>query len=92
MDEPLSLVCLVNEVVQHSLGNLEIGNYPVPERFDRHNIRRRSAQHLFSLIADGLYLSRLSVKGYDRRFINDNAFAIGVNQCVRRAEIDGQVG
>jgi len=44
---------LLDEVAQHRLGNLEVGDDPVFHRANGHDITRGTPEHLFGLLADG---------------------------------------
>ena len=49
----VAVVRLLDEVGQHLLGDLEIGDDAVLHRFDRHDVARRPAEHLLGVPANG---------------------------------------
>src|SRR5262249_6555819 len=82
MHHHLAVVRLLNEVVQHLLGDLEVGDYTVFHRLDGHDIAGRAAQHLFGFLADGFDFACVFVDGDDRWLVDDDALALGVDQRV----------
>ena len=47
-----AVVHLANEMAQHRLGNLEIGNHPVLQRTHRNNVRRSAAEHALGFVTN----------------------------------------
>jgi hypothetical protein len=76
-----------NKVLQHLLGDREIG--------DCGDIPRGTAQHVLGLHADRLDNTAASpgvfTNSYNRRLIEHDAMPSGVNQGVGRAKVNGQV-
>jgi hypothetical protein len=91
VNEHLPAVGLLNEVVEHALGDLEVGNDAVLHRADGDDVARSAAEHLLGFLADGFHLSVVLVDGDDGGFIDDDAFAAGEDEGVRRAEVNGKV-
>ena len=89
MDQHFAVMRLLDEVVQHLLGDLEVGDDPVFHRLDGYDIAGRTAQHLFRLFAHGFHFAGILVDGHDRRLVYHNAFAARIHQRIRSSEIDG---
>ena len=87
----VAVVRLLDEVGQHLLGDLEVGDHAVLHRLDGHDVARRAAEHLLGLLADGLDAAVHLVDGDDRGFVDDDALAARVDARVGGAEVDGQV-
>ena len=85
------LVHLLDEVAQHLLGHVEVGDDAVLERPDGRDVARRAAEHPLGLDADGVHLAVALVDRDDRRLGEDDAAAADVHECVRGAEVDGHV-
>ena len=49
-------------------------------------------EHLLGFLADGFHFTGVLVDGDDGRLVDDDALALGEDQCIGRAEIDGQIG
>src|SRR5438270_631577 len=75
MHQHLAPVRLLNEVIQHALGDFEVGDHAILHRLDGDNIARRAPEHLLSLFADGFDLTRILVDGDNGRLIDDDAFS-----------------
>ena len=52
----LRLVRLADEVAEHPLGRLEVGDDAVAHRLDRGDVAGRAAEHLLGFVADGFDL------------------------------------
>ena len=91
MHHHFAVVRLLNEVVQHLLGDLEIGDYAVFHRLDGHDVAGCAAQHFFGFLADRLDFASVLVDGDDRGLVDDDAFALRIYQRIGRAQIDGKV-
>src|SRR5262249_27212286 len=88
------VVRLVDEMAEHRLRHLEIGDDPVLHRTDGDNVAGRSPEHLLGLFADGkdLLCARCAaLDGDDGRFVRDDAFPSYEGQRRRSSEIDGKV-
>ena len=84
-------VGLADEVRQHLLGRLEVGDDAVAHRLDRRDVARRAPEHLLGLGADRLDRAGGVVDGHDRRLADDDARAAREDAGVGGAEIDGEV-
>ena len=82
---------LLDEVVQHLLGVLEVGDDPVLHGADGDDVPGRPAEHLLRLLAHRLHPPRLLVHGDDGGLADHDSLAPGVDQGVRGAQIDGEV-
>ena len=85
---------LTDEMLDHFLGHLEVGDDAVSQRADGLNIARRAAEHLLGFVADGQDMLAAFDFGerYDRGLVEDNAAAFDIDQRIRRPQIDGHVG
>ena len=88
-DRPV--VRLLDEVGQHLLGDVEVGDDAVLHRLDGDDVAGRAAEHLLGFTADGLDAAVQLVDRDDRRLVDDDALALGVDAGVGRAEVDGEV-
>jgi hypothetical protein len=61
------LVHLLDEVAEHLLGDVEVGDDAVLERADRGDRARRAAEHPLRLDADRVHLAGALVDRDDRR-------------------------
>ena len=87
---------LVDEVLQHLLGNSEIGDHAVLQGTNGRDVARGATQHQFRLATDGgdtLRSARSTILAdrNHRGFVQDDPLATHVNQCVSRAQVDGQI-
>ncbi len=91
MHQHLAVVRLLDEIVEHLLGDFEVGDDAIFHGLDSHDVAGRAAQHLFGLFADGLDLARVLVDGDDRGLIHHDALAPCVDQRVGRPQVDGKI-
>jgi hypothetical protein len=91
LGEPAAPVHLLNEVPEHSLGYVEVGNYSVFQRPYRDNISWSPADHSLSFKADRDNLAGIRVKRDYRRFIEDDPATSDIHKRVRGAEVDSHV-
>ena len=82
---------LLDEVIEHLLGDLEVRDDAVLHRTDGDDVARRAPEHLLGLRADGLDAVGDVVDGHDRRFANDDSLAPREDERVRRPQVHGQV-
>ena len=82
---------LADEVPQHRLGDVEVGDHAVAQRPDRPDRRRRPADHPARVGADGVDVAAAIVDGDDRRLEDDDPFAADEDERVRGPEIDRQL-
>jgi hypothetical protein len=88
---PAILVHLLDEVAEHLLRHLEVGDDAVLERPDGGDRARRAAEHPLGLDAHGVDLARALVHRHDGRLGEHDAAAAHVHEGVRGAEIDRHV-
>ena len=67
---------LLDEVVQHLLGDFEVGDDAILHRLDGHDVARRAAQHLLGFFAHGLDFSGVLVDGHDGGLVHHKAFDV----------------
>jgi hypothetical protein len=84
-------VDLLDEVAEHPLRHVEVGDDAVLQRADRLDVRRGAADHPLGLGADGQNLLVLRVYRDHGRFVQDYSSAADVNERVRGAKVDSHV-
>jgi len=84
-------VDLVDEVLDHLLGHVEVADDPVAQRPDRDDVGRRPADHPLGLGADGQDALGLGIDRHDGRFAHDDAAVADVHQRVGGPEVDPDV-
>src|SRR5215218_3455494 len=78
----------LQEVAQHLLGHVEVGDDAVLHRPDGDHTLRRTTEHALRLEPDPFDLLALSVDRHDRRLVEDDPLTLDVDQGVRGAEVD----
>ena len=91
MHQHLAVVRLLDEVVQHLLGDFEVGDHAVLHRLDGHDVAGRAPQHLLGFLAHGFHFAGVLVDGHNGGLVDNDALAGRVDQGVGGAEIDGQI-
>ncbi len=78
---------LLDEVLDHLFGHVEVSNNTVTHRADRLDRSWRPAKHQLRVFPNGQYILFAISKMIrnHRRLIQNNAFAFDINQRVRRA-------
>jgi hypothetical protein len=79
---------------EHDLGNVEIGDNPVPERADGFDVAGRSAEHFFRFrtYRQDLFCSPcVAVNGHDGRLTQNYAFSFCIDQRIRCAQVYRQI-
>ena len=89
--ESAALVGLLDEVREHLLGGLEVGDDAVLHRLDGGDVSRRAAEHLLGFDADRLDAAVDFVQGDDGWLADDDAASSCEDAGVGRAEIDRKV-
>ena len=92
MHQHLAAVRLLNEVVQHALGDLEVGDDAVLHGADGYDVAGRAAQHFLGFLADRFHFAIGLIDGDDGGLVHHDAFAFGIDQRVGRAQVNGQIG
>ena len=85
------LVHLLDEVPQHLLGDVEVGDDAVLEGADRRDRARRAPEHPLRLDADGVDVARALVDRDHGRLREHDATAAHVDEGVGGAEVDRHV-
>src|SRR5712691_10940445 len=83
---------LLDEISEHLLGDLEVGDDAVFHWFDGHHVPRCAAQHVLGVFAHRDYFAGVLVDRHDGGLVDDNPFTFGEHQRVGCAYIDRQVG
>ena len=86
------LMGLADEVREHLLRRVEVGDHAVLDRPDGAEMARAAAQHLAGSGADRFDHAADGVEGDERGLVQDDALTLGVDTGVGRAEIDSEVG
>src|SRR2546426_2811033 len=86
-----AVVRLLDEVIEHLLRVLEVGDDAVLHRPDGADVRRCAAQHLLRPLADRLDASRSLIDGDDRGLAQDDPLALRVDQRGGGSEVDGKI-
>ena len=84
---------LVDEVLDHLLGDIDVGDDAVAKRADGFDLVGRLAHHQLGVVADGLDLLDPvdGLDGDDRRLVQDDSAAADVDQRIGGPEIDRHV-
>ena len=82
---------LLDEVAQHLLAHLEVGNDAVFEGPNGLNMIRRAANHALGFETNSDGSTVVGVNRDDRRLVKHNPLATHINQCVRRTEVDRKI-
>ena len=88
---PAVLVHLLDEVPQHLLGDVEVGDHAVLQRPDGADRPRRAAEHALGLDPDGVDLTGAGVDRDHARLAENDPAATHVDERVGRAEIDRHI-
>ena len=91
MHQHLAVMRLLDEIVEHLLGDLEVGDDAILHGLDGHDVAGRAAQHLFGFLAHGLDFAGVLVDGDDGGLIDHDALAPCVHQRVGRPQVDGKI-
>jgi hypothetical protein len=89
----LAAMHLVNEVLDHLLGDVDVGDHAITQRADGLDLVGRLAHHQLGVLADGFHpLDAIyGLNCDDRRLIEDDAPAADVDEGVGRPEVDRHV-
>ncbi len=85
------LVHLLDEVTQHLLRHVEVGDDAVLERADCGDRPGRAAEHPLRLDTDGVHLACALVDRDDRGFREHDPAPSDVHECVRGPEVHGHI-
>ena len=87
----VALVHPLDEVAEHLLADVEVGDHAVLQRTHRHDVARRATEHPLGLRTDRQDVAGARVHRHDRRLVEHDALAPHVDDRVRRSEVDGHV-
>src|SRR5580698_2702847 len=82
---------LLDEIPQHGLGDIEVGDYAVFHRPDGGDISGGATQHSLGLGSDGADFAGDGVERDDRGLAQNDSLVLNVNQRVGGAQIDSDV-
>ena len=82
---------LLDEVLEHRLGDVEVGDDARLHRTDRDDVARRTTEHATRLLTDGQYALRARLNRHHGRFAQHNATIFRINERIRRTEVDTDV-
>jgi hypothetical protein len=85
------LVDLLDEVAEHLLRDVEVGDDTVLERADRRDRPGRAAEHALRLDSDRMHFPGSLVDGDDRRLREDDPAPPHVDERVCSAQVHGHV-
>ena len=86
-----ALVHRADEVVEHLLGDAEVGDDAVVERADGDDVGRGAADHALGLGADGEDLLVDAVDGDDGGLVDDDAAALDHDKRIGGSQVDADV-
>jgi len=81
-------VHLLNEVAQHTLGGVEVGNNPIFQGADRDDVARGTTDHLLGLSTDGQDATGVGVDRHHTGFVQDDAASTDVDQGICRTQVN----
>jgi len=86
---------LSDEVAEHLLRDLEVGDHSVAQRPDGHDVAGRLPQHLLGLQPHGITVEQYFIGTlfdcHHRRLRQDNAFVLDANKGVRCPQVDAHI-
>jgi hypothetical protein len=88
---PTVLVDLLDEVTEHLLGHLEVGDHAVLEGTDRGDRAGRAPEHPLRLDADRVDLAAARVDRHHRGLRENDPTPPDIHQGVRGSEVDRHV-
>ena len=89
--EETALVHLLDEVAEHLLRDVEVGDDAVLQGTNGLDVARRAADHALGLGPDGEHGSAQGVDRDHGRLVQDDATTTHVDERVRRPEVDGHI-
>src|SRR4051794_3950936 len=81
---------LADEMLDHFLGDFEVGDHARAKRPDRAQVVRRLAHHQLRVVADRTHLAHavLELESDDGRLAGDNALTADIDDGIGRPEVD----
>ncbi len=83
----MAIVHLADEMTNHRLSHVKVGNDPVAQGANRGDARRRAADHSLGIVAHSQHLAGLVIDSHYRGLIQDNAASIDTHQSVGSAQV-----
>ena len=86
-----------DELLEHLLGDCEVGNHAVFHGANGFNVARHFAQHGLGLMTDGLQDffalgAAFVANGHHRGLVQNDAFVANKNEGVGCTQVNGQIG
>src|SRR6266850_1279039 len=91
MNKDFPAVCLLNEVRQHFFSHRKVCDNAIFHRTDGDDVARGPAKHVLGLFSYCFDLIGDLVDGDNGRLVHYDATTFGINQSIRRTQVDGQV-
>jgi len=94
LDQRLSSVGLLDEVLEHRSGDFEVGDDSVTQGANGLNAAGRAPEHLFGLAAYRANLPHaalVSLDGNDGGLTRHDALAANVDECIGSPQIDREI-
>src|SRR5471030_436612 len=82
---------LLDEMPEHRLGDLKIGDHAVFHRAYGDDVSRRAAEPALGFLTDGQHIVRARLNGDHGRFPQDNATSPDIHETVGRAQINSNI-
>jgi hypothetical protein len=82
---------LLDEIAQHLLGYVEVGDHTISEWAYGGDVGRCPADHPLGLHPDGQRLVVVGVDGHHRGLVEHDALPAHIHECVGGAKVDGHV-
>ena len=82
---------LLDEVAEHLLGDVEVGDDAVAQRSDGGDVGRGTTDHPLRLHTDGERSIVVRVDCNDRRLVEDDSLSAHEHEGVGRSQVDGHV-
>ena len=93
-EDRAAVIDLGDEVLDHLLGDFEVGDHAVPQGPDRLDVAGGAPQHHLRFVADGedMFLAAGIGDRHHRRLVEHDASTLHVDQRIRGPEVDGHIG
>ena len=91
MNKDFAAVRLLNEICQHLFSNGKVRDNAILHGPDGYNIARGSAKHVLGLFAYCFDLIRDLIDGNNGRLVHYDTATFGINQSIRRTQVDCQI-
>jgi hypothetical protein len=88
---PATAVHAMDEVADHLLGHIEVGDDPIPERAHGRDVTRCPADHPLRIVADGEDVTGVGVQRDNGRLIEEDPLPANVDERVRGSEVNGHI-